>query len=129
MSTLRLTWLIRHSPDRYIGRANTLHALANSLWLRPLRKPVQSLAGEVSENMKGLRLVGTHCTLPPSLPQWVLTVALLLLVSPRLAWRLLGLFVACCSFRLVHYEAIAFGLASVCGSVTAFAVGRLLWSM
>lgn len=129
MTTLSFSGLLVLSADRYIGRAHKLHGLANSLWLRPLRRPVQSLAREVSENLAGLRLVGTHCTIPPSLPQWVLTVALLLLTSPRLAWRLMVLFYGCCSYRLVHYEAIAYGLATVFGSVAAFAVGRLLWSM
>jgi hypothetical protein len=129
VTALRLTWLLALSPDRYIGRADNLRAAANSLWLPPLRASVQSLAEEVSENLKALRFVGPHCVLPPSLPHWGLTIAFLLLASPRLAWRLLTLFYACYSYRLTHYEAIGNGVAMVFGSVVAFAIGRCVWSM
>lgn len=129
MTTLRLTALLSLSPDRYIGRARTLHDLAQTIWLRPLRASVQALAAEVSENLKALRFVGPHCSLPPSTPQWGLTIAFLLLTSPRLAWRLLVLFYGCYSFRLIHYQAIGNGVAGLVGAVVAFAIGRCVWSM
>ncbi len=129
MTTLRLTWLLRHSPDRYIGRAETLHDLANSISLTPLRESVQALAEEVSENLKALRFVSPHCSLPPSTPQWGLTIAFLLLTSPRIAWRLVVLFCACCSYRLTHYEAIALGVSFALGATVALLIGGCVWWM
>lgn len=116
MTTLSLTYLASAEPRFWSSRASALFCQASMLptWLRV---PTQLLACEVRTNINSLRAVGPLCPLPPSLWAWGSTVALLFVVSPRLALSAVRLFLACHALRLEPYRAIGHGVAFVVGGV------------
>lgn len=128
MTTLSLTNLVSLDTRFWVGRATSLYCRARSLplWLRPR---VLELALETHANLQSMRAVGPLCPIPPSLVTWGLTVALLLVVSPRLAVAALRLFYACYALRLPHYRAIGDGVVFALGAGLTFAVLAALGGM
>jgi len=125
VNTLSLTNLVSLDTRFWSARATSLYCRARSLprWLRP---SVLRLAIETHANIQSLRAVGPLCPVSPSLWSWGSTVALLFVVSPRIAVAALRLFYACYAFRLPHYRAIGDGVVFVLGAGLAW-VATLLF--
>jgi len=128
VTTLSLTRLVCTDTRFLVSRASSLYCRASvlPLWLRPR---AIALALETHANIQSLRTVGTVCPVAPSLSSWVLTVALLCVVSPPLALSAVRLFLACYALRLTPYRAIGDGITlALSGAVTfvAVSVWRLL---
>lgn len=121
MNALSLTNLVSLDTRFWVGRATSLYCRASRLplWLRPR---VIMLALETHANIQSLRAVGPLCPTPPSLWAWGSTVALLFIVSPRLAVAALRLFAACYALRLPHYRAIGDGVVFTLSAALTFGV-------
>lgn len=125
MNTLSLIPLVSLDTRFWLARATSLYCRAQSLplWLSP---SVTRLAVETHGNIRSLRAVGTLCPIPPSLLRWVLTVALLFLVSPRLALASARLFAACVAFGLAPYRRLLDVLMFVVGVALGLAIALTL---
>lgn len=128
MTPLPLVGLVSLDTRFWASRATALYCQSGRIRLVWLRRLVRSLAVEARENIQSLRFVGSHCPSPPSLHQWGLTIAFLRIVSPRLSFALLRLFLACVGLRLQPYVAIADGVVLVVGVALGFAFG-LVWGL
>ena len=124
MTTLSLTRLTSSDTRFWVSRATALYCQATTLptWLRV---PTQLLACEVRTNLNSLRAVGPLCPIPPSLWSWVSTVALLLVVSPRLGMSAVRLFLVCHALRLEPYRAIGHGVAFVVGGAIGMSLALI----
>lgn len=121
MTILSLTPLVARDSSWWVGRASSLYCRAGTLPLWVRRRAI-GLALETHANIQSLRRVGLVCPVAPSLSNWVITLALLVVVSPPLALSALRLFLACYAFRLAPYRAIGEGVSLVLGGAAAFVV-------
>lgn len=125
MTTLSLTPLVSLDTRFWTARATSLYCRSRLL-PRVVRHRAVNLALETHANLASLRSVGPVCPVPPSLANWVVTVMLLLIVSPRLSLAALRLFAACYALRLAPYRAIGDGVALVVGAVVGFGIWEIL---
>lgn len=117
MNTLPLVGLVSLDTRFWASRATSLYCQSQRL-PRWVRHRASMLALETHANIQSLRAVGPLCPIPPSLSYWGSTVALLFVVSPRMAVAAIRLFLACHALRLPPYRAI--------GDVIAFTLGVLV---
>ncbi len=129
MKALSITPVLGIDTRAPLRRAGDLYASADRIRFAWVRNRAQHCAWEAQNNILSLRFVGPQFQ-PPSLTNWGLTLALSLLVAPRVAMRALGVFLACHTLRMEQYRAIAYGVAFALGASIALAIAllRQTWS-
>lgn len=125
MTTIYLVGLVSLDTRFWASRATSLYCQSQRLPLW-IRHRASMLALETHANIQSLRAVGPLCPIPPSLSYWGFTVALLFLVSPRLAFASARLFAACVAFGLTPYRRLLDVLLFVVGVALGFTVALTL---